>query len=117
MSIHLKNLQELATEFYKVKSGLFAIIMNLLFKKTKICELSSGINVANRHMHTSRFGADSMTNLGSRIWKLIPDKIKNGSTLPVFTSRVKIWNIGYCPFGICRRFVKDLGFFEVESTQ
>ena len=117
MSIHLKNLQELATEFYKVKSGLFAIIMNLLFKKTKICELSRGINVANRHMHTSRFGADSMSNLGSKIWKLIPDKIKNGSTLPVFTSKVKIWNIDYCPFGICKVFAKDLGFFEVESTQ
>ena len=67
------------------------------FQDNKICELRSGIHLANRNMHTSRFSTDSISNLGSKIWKLIKDKIKNGSTLPVFTSKVKFWNIDYCP--------------------
>ena len=68
-------------------------------------------------MHTSRFGFDTMSNLGSKIWKLIPDKIKNVSTLTVFTSKVNVWNIDYCTCRLCKVFVKDLGFVEVESTQ
>ena len=53
VSIHLKNLQDLATEFYIVKNGLFSIIMNEVstFQDNKICELRSGIHLANRNMH------------------------------------------------------------------
>ena len=60
-------------------------------------------------MHTVHFGTDTITNLGPNIWKLVPDKIKNASSLLVFKSRTKTWTTGNCP---CRP-VKDLGFSEV----
>ena len=50
--------------------------MKFLLQENEIYELRSGIHLASRNMHTTHFGTDSISNSGSKIWKLIPDKIK-----------------------------------------
>ena len=30
----------------------------------------------NRNIHTAHFGTDAITNLGPKIWELVPDEIK-----------------------------------------
>ena len=52
----------------------------------------------------------TLGNLGSKIWKLVPDEIKYASSLLVFKSRIKTWTTGNCPCRLCKTFVKDLGF-------
>ena len=42
-------------------------------------------------MHTAQFGTDTITNLGSKLWKLVPDEIQNPSPLSVFKSTIKTW--------------------------
>ena len=59
------------------------------------------------------FGTDTITNLGPKIWKLVPDEIKNVSSLLVFKSRIKTWTTDNCPCRLCNTFVKDLSFIEV----
>ena len=54
-------------------------------------------------------GTDT-NNLGLKIWKLVPDKLKNASSLLVFKSRIKTWTTGSCPCRLCKTYVKDLGF-------
>ena len=66
--------------------------------------------MANRNMHTTHFGTDAISNLGPKIWKLIPDKIRNASTLSVFKSKIKYWSIDNCPCRLCRVFAKGLHF-------
>ena len=84
--------------------------MKFLLQENEIYELRSGIHLANRTMHTTHFGTDSISNSGSKIWKLIPDKI--ASTLSVLKSMVKSSNIDNCTCRLCKVFVKDLGFIE-----
>ena len=43
-------------------------------------------NIRNRNIHTAYFGTDTITNLGPKIWKIVPDKIKNALSL----SRIRI---------------------------
>ena len=50
--------------------------MKFLLQENEIYELRGGIHLTNRNMHTTYFGTDSLSNLGSKIWKLIPDKTK-----------------------------------------
>ena len=50
--------------------------MKFLLQENKIYELRSGIHLPNRNMHTTHFGTGFVSNLRSKIWKLIPDKIK-----------------------------------------
>ena len=82
--IHMKNLQYLATEIYKVKYYLSPKTMkDLFFSKNENYSFWSGTHLANRNIHAAHFGTDTITNLGPKIWKLVPDEIKNASSLLV----------------------------------
>ena len=67
----------------------------------------------NRNIHTTHFGTDTNTNLGSKIWKLVSDEIKNASSLLIFKYRIKTWTTDNCYCRLCKIFIKDLGFIEV----
>ena len=67
----------------------------------------------NRNVHTAHFGTDAMTNLGPKIWELVPDEIKNALSLLVFKSWIKTWTTDNFPCRLCKTFVEDLGFIEV----
>ena len=70
------------------------------FQEKEIYELRSGIHCANRRMHAIDFGIDTnlgISNLGTKIWKLVLDKIKLSKTQhSVFKSYVKSWSIDNC---------------------
>ena len=114
VSIHMKNLQYLATEIYKVKNCLSPEIMKevFIFQENENYNLRSGTHLMNRNIHTVHFGTDTITNLGPKIWKLVPDEIKNVSSLLVFKSRIKTWTTDNCPCRLCKLFVKYLDFIE-----
>ena len=111
----MKNLQYLATEIYKVKNCLSPEIMKevFIFQENENYNLRSGTHLTNRNIHAVHFGTDTITNLGPKIWKLVPDEIRNASSLLVSKSRIKTWTTDNCPCRLCKTFVKDLGFIEV----
>ena len=116
VSVHMKNLQYIATEIFKVKNnGLSPIIMNQVFnfQENERYNLRSGIHLASRNMHTAHFGTDTISSLGPKLWKLIPDKIKHASTLSAFKAKIKYLTINNCLCRLCKIFVKDLDFVEV----
>ena len=100
VSIHMKNLQYLATEIYKVKNCISPEIMKEVFilQKNENYNLMSGTHLTNKNIHMAHFGTDTITNLGPKIWKLVPDEIKNASSLLVFKSRIKTWTTDNCPY-------------------
>ena len=114
-SVYMKHLQHLTTEIFKFKTSLSPIIMNEVFnfQENESYNLRSGIHLASRNMHTAHFGTDTISSLGPKLWKLIPDKIKQASTLSAFKAKIKSWTINNCPCRLCKTFVKDLGFVEV----
>ena len=61
-----------------------------IFLENENYNLRSGTHLTNRNIHTVHFGTDTVTNLGPRIWKLVPDEIKNASSLLVFRSRINL---------------------------
>ena len=83
------------------------------FQENERCNLSSGIHLASRNMHTEHFGTGAISSSGPKLLRLIPDKIKHASTLSGFTAKIKSWTINNCPCRLCKIFVKDLGFVEV----
>ena len=78
VSIHMKNVQYLATEIYKVKNSLSPEIMKevFIFRENENYNLRSGTHLMNRSIHTAHFETDTITNLGPKIWKRVPDEIK-----------------------------------------
>ena len=111
----MKNLQYLTTEIYKVKNGLSPEIMKevFIFQENENYNLRCGTHLTKRNTHTVHFETDTITNLGPKLWKLVPDEIENGSSLSVFKYRIKTWTTDNFPCRLCKTFVKDLGFIEV----
>ena len=62
----MKNEQYLATEIFKVKTGLSPIIMNEYFnlQENESYNLRSGIHLASRHVHTAHFRTDLVEQHG-----------------------------------------------------
>ena len=71
------------------------------------------IHLARRNTHTAHFGTDTISTLGPKLWKLIPDKTKHTSILSAVKAKIKSWTINNCPCRLCKIFFKDLGFAEV----
>ena len=83
------------------------------FQENERYNLRSGIHFAGRNMHAAHFGTDTISSLGPKLWKLIPDKMKHASTLSAFKTKIKSWTINGYPCRLCKMFVKDLDFVEV----
>ena len=82
MSVQMKNLSYSATEIYKVKNCLSPNeIMKevFIFQENEGYYLRSGTYPTN--IHAAHFETDTITNLGPKLWKLVPVEIKNASSL------------------------------------
>ena len=53
-------------------------------------------------MHTTHFGTDTISSLGPKLWKLIPDKIKHTSILSAFKAKIKSSKLNICPCRLCK---------------
>ena len=63
-----------------------------------------------RNVRTERYGIESLTYLGPKIWELVPNDIKSSESLEVFKSKIKSWKTTECPYKICKQFVPNLGY-------
>ena len=113
VKIHEKNLQVLATEMYKNYHNLSPLIMSDIFPRRTIqYNLRGNKDFSSRNMHSVRYGTDSLSHLGPKIWELIPTDIKESKTLNAFKSRIKLWVPENCPCRLCKVYIADVGFIE-----
>ena len=111
VSIHHRNLQVLATEVYKVIHGLSPEIMKDIFELRDLnYNLRNGDNFATHNIRTAHYGTDTISHLGSRIWRLVPREIKSCESLSSFKSKIKKWVPLNCPCRLCRTYIPNLGF-------
>ena len=108
VATHMKNVECLATEIYKVKNCLSLEIMKVVFvfQENENYDLRSCTYLSNRNVHTAHFGTDTITNLEPKLCKLVPDEIKNASPLSGFKSKIKtcitdnyLFTLSRCPGG------------------
>ena len=112
VSIHHNNIPTLAIEMYKVANGMFAEIMNDIFKLRE--------NPHYNLRHTSQFlvdpihcvfnGSESASYLRPKIWEQIPFEIKNINSLVGFKKEIRKWKPANCPCRICKVYIPNLGF-------
>ena len=112
VSIHIRNLQALAIELYKVVNGLSPDIMKDVFP----LNTSSNYNTRNRRVFHSRpiktvyYGSETLSHLGPKIWELVPDEIKSLNFLTSFKAAIKKWKPTDCPCRLCREYITQVGF-------
>ena len=59
---------------------------------------------------TVRYGTETVSFSGPKIWDILPNEIKNSETLHKFKAKIKSWIPADCPCRLCKRYVARVGF-------
>ena len=111
-TIHERNIQLLGIELFKVVNGLSPDIMHDVFPLKQSVRYPTENIFETRNIHTVRYGTDSLSHLGPKIWSIIPNKIKEESTLISFTRKIKKWKPTLCPCRICKIYIDKVGYID-----
>ena len=89
--IHQRNLQKLAIEIFKVKKDIAPAIMNSVFElNDNPHSLRNDMAFfKSRNVHTVRYGIETASFVGPRIWNSLPQEIKESTSLQIFKSKIK----------------------------
>ena len=118
VTIHHRNLQFLATEMFKVTSNLAPAFMKEVFgQNTNV--LTENISANTRLKPTFynpknpqkvNSGLETVRCLGPKIWSMVPDNVKNSTSLPIFKTEIKKWTPVHCPCRLCKDYIPQLGY-------
>ena len=111
VTIHVRNLQLLSTEMYKIINGLAPEIMINLFPKNEHKKrLRSSHNFQMHNINSVFNGMETISFRGPKTWELVPNIIKASKTLVEFKAKIRTFNFSKCPCRICKTFIPNLGF-------
>ena len=112
VTIRQHNIRQLAIEIFKVKIGIAPIIMNDIFTfvENNTYNLGSGMHLSRVNVHSTQYGTESNTNLGAKIWNLLPVHTKDLKVLSTFKNEIKKWKPKDCPCRLFKVYVAQVGF-------
>ena len=111
VTIHIRNLQLLSIEMYKIINGLAPKIMiNLLPKNQQTDRLRSNRDFQMHNINSVYNGMETISFRGPKTWELVPDDIKASTSLGEFKAKIRTWNFSQCTCRICKIFIPNLGF-------
>ena len=80
-AIHGRNIQTLAIEMYKIVNNLSLDIMTLVVQLKGTNHYCSRFLCKSKNVKTVRYGTDTISSLGRKIREIIPNDLKNGTSL------------------------------------
>ena len=88
---HQRNVQSLAIEIYKYFHGQSPAILSEVFKvnETIPYDLRISNKLYSRNPKKVRYGAETISSLSPKIWSLIPQNIKDSSSLRCFNKNIR----------------------------
>ena len=111
VSIHIKNLQKLVIEIFKMKQDDSQEILKTIFKTSENkYSLRRNTIFSSRNIRTEHFGIETLSHLGSKLWPQVPNSIKSSPSLSIFKNKIKKWKPEKCPCKLCKIFVPNLGY-------
>ena len=111
VSIHMRNIQILATEMYKLVNNLSPPIMNRVFKLNSDIpyNLRQISQFSTSSVKSVYHGTESISYLGPQIWDILPDDYKTIQNLDTFKINIKKRKPENCPCSLCIIYI-DRGF-------
>ena len=98
---------------YKVKNQISPIPMQQLFsEKEHQHDLRNRNNWETRNIRTVKFGSETIQNMGPKTWELVPNDIKQSTSLLQFKNKIKHWRPSNCSCRLCKTYIYNLGFLD-----
>ena len=73
-------------------------------------DLRSNKSFKSRRVNSVWHGTESVFYLGSKMWGLVPNEIKESESLNGFNFKIKRWIPEECPCRICKIYLGQIGF-------
>ena len=74
--------------------------------------LRNNTDFISRNVKTVRYGTESLSYLAPKIWNLLPNEMRDSSTLASFKEKIKLWVPDLCPCRLCKNYIHQVGFVE-----
>jgi len=111
VSIHQRNLQVLATELFKTKNGYNPPLLSEIFRFIEPSYNLRKFNSLERtNVKTVKYGTETLSWLGPKIWNLLPAEYKNCESLQTFKAKISTWKTTECPCRLCKTYIQRIGF-------
>ena len=55
-------------------------------------------------------GTETISFRGPKTWALVPESIRNATSLREFKSKIKQWEPNGCECRLCRKYIQNIGF-------
>ena len=111
VSIHVKNLQKLATEMFKISKNFSVPLMSELFyPKVNHYDLRNPYEFSIPKVNSVLHGTASIRYLGPLIWQLLPSEFKDLNTVSAFKAAIRKWKPNNCPCRLCKTYIGNVGF-------
>ena len=108
---HHRNIQTLLIEVFKIKNELAPPIMDSMFtRRENPYNLRNFREFEMERKRTVKYGTESITYRSPQLWDLLPEDLKQMSSLSQFKKEVRQWICSNCPCRLCKRFVPNVGF-------
>ena len=129
VTIHHRNLRTLAIEMYKISNNISPAFMSDLMTQicipystrstTKIVKDENGCTKCSEKSNfkipetrSVSYGLESFRYLGPKIWMLVPDEMKEISSLKIFKKQVKQLSFENCPCKLCKNYISGVGYID-----
>ena len=66
--------------------------------------------VIRSNVDSVKYGTETITSFGAKIWKFLPYDYKELTSLSTFKSKVKNWETVKCPCRLCKTYIQRVGF-------
>ena len=110
VTIHERNIQVLLTEIFKVKSRFVPEMMKEIFKfKDYSYDLRKNNCIETRTIKSCKHGIGTVSNLGAKLWDILPENIKRTESLQDFKNKIKLWTLLHFPCKLCTIYVANVG--------
>ena len=109
MSIHVKNLQKLATEMFKILKNFSVPLMSeLLYQKVNHYNLQNPYEYSSPNVNSVFHGQATIRYLNPLIWQLLPSEFKDLNTVSAFKAAIRKWKPNNCPYRLCKTYIGNV---------
>ena len=114
LKIHDRNRQKLVTEIFKVKMNIGPEIMKEVFEIVEGSQaLRNEPKLKSRKIHSVRYGIETASFVGARVWNSLPSDLKQCKSLELFKSKIKNWIPENCPCKLCKTYLQRIGYVQI----
>ena len=116
VTLHQQNLPSLTVEIFEVSKNIAPLMSDIFTKNHNFCTDNVSANTRsnsifyNAHNPRRNYGLNTLRHLGLKVYDMVPEEIKNSSSVQIFKPKIKNWVPPQCPCRLCAKFVSNLGY-------